>query len=63
MVQIFHTFSLFYMFRPDGAILRYIRSHSHLFLLLLLFLHWPVFTHWECAVCMVLYETLCCETY
>jgi hypothetical protein len=40
---------LYYMFRPDGAIFRYIRSHNHLFLFLLLSLHWPVFTHWECV--------------
>jgi hypothetical protein len=37
----------YYMFRPDVSIFRYIRSHSHLFLFLLLSLHWPVFTHWE----------------
>jgi hypothetical protein len=30
---------------------------------LLLSLHWPVFTHWECVICMVLRDTLCCETY
>jgi hypothetical protein len=40
-------FYMYYMFRPDGAILRYIRSHNHLFLFLLLSLYWPVFTHWE----------------
>jgi hypothetical protein len=53
----------YYMFRPDGAIFRYIRPHNHLFLFLLLSLHWSVFTHWECVVCMVLCDALCCKTY
>jgi hypothetical protein len=63
MVQIHHTFFSYYMFRPDGAILRYIRTQNHLFLLLILPPHWPVFTQWECVVCMVLYDALCYETY
>jgi hypothetical protein len=29
--HIHHTFPLLYMFRPDGAIFRYIRSHNHPF--------------------------------
>jgi hypothetical protein len=53
----------YYVFRPDRTILRYIRSHKHLFLFLLLSLHWPVFTYWECVVCMVLCDALCRETY
>jgi hypothetical protein len=53
----------YYKFRPDVAIFRYIRTHNHLFLLLLLSPHRPVFTHWECVVCMVLYDALCCEMY
>jgi hypothetical protein len=36
-----------------GAILRYIRTHNHLFPLLLLPPHWSVFTHWECIVYMI----------
>jgi hypothetical protein len=38
-------------------------THNHLFIFLLLSLHWPVFIHWECVVCMVLCDTLCFETY
>jgi hypothetical protein len=36
-------FFSYYMFRPDVAIFRYAGSHNHLFLFLLLSLHWPVF--------------------
>jgi hypothetical protein len=45
VAQRYHTFLLYYMFLPDGAIFRYIRSYNHLFLFLLLSLHWPVLTH------------------
>jgi hypothetical protein len=38
-------------------------THNHLFLFLLLSLHWPLFTHWVCVVCMVWSDALCCETY
>jgi hypothetical protein len=31
-------------------------------LFLLLSLHWPVFTHWECVISMVLCDALCFET-
>jgi hypothetical protein len=43
------------MFRPDGAIFRYIGVLQSPFSFLLLSPHWPVFTHWECVVCMVFY--------
>jgi hypothetical protein len=58
-----YAFFPYYMFPTDGAILRYIRTHNHLFLLLLPPPHYPVFTHWECVVCMVLYDALCIVTY
>jgi hypothetical protein len=53
--------SSYYMFRSDGAILRYIRIHIYLFLLLVLLPHWLAFTHWECVVCMVLHDALCAK--
>jgi hypothetical protein len=56
----FHTY---YMFRPDVAIFRYIRSHNHLFLFPLLSLNWPVFTLWECSICLVLCNSICFKTY
>jgi hypothetical protein len=45
--------SLHDMFRPDGAIFRYIWVFVISFFLVLLSPHWPAFTHWECVVCMV----------
>jgi hypothetical protein len=57
--QIYHTFSLHYMFRPDGAIFSYIGVLQSPFSFLLLSPHWPVFTHWECVVCMVLLCPFC----
>jgi hypothetical protein len=43
----------YYMFRRDGATFRYIGLIITYFLFLLLSLHCPMFTHWECVVCMV----------
>jgi hypothetical protein len=51
-------FSIFYMFRPDWAIFRYIRSHNRRLLFLL---------HSQClhigSVFYSLYMMTCCETY
>jgi hypothetical protein len=41
------------MFRPDGAIFRYIGVYTISSFLLLLSPHWPAFTHWKYVVCMV----------
>jgi hypothetical protein len=50
------------MFRPDGNIFRYIGVLQSSFSFLLLSSHWPVFTHWECLVCMV-FSCPFCEIY
>jgi hypothetical protein len=40
-----YAFYIYYMFWPDVAIFRYSGSHNHVFLFVLLSLHWPVFAH------------------
>jgi hypothetical protein len=53
VAQIYHTFpftTCFGLMGPSSGIFGF---YDRLFLFLLLSPHWPVFTHWECVVCMV----------
>jgi hypothetical protein len=52
MAQIYHTllFTCFGLMGPSSGTFGF---YNRLFLFLLLSPHWPVFTHWECTVCMV----------
>jgi hypothetical protein len=52
MAQLYHTFFPYNMFRPNGAIFRYVRVYTITFCFMLLSPHWTAFTHWECVVCM-----------
>jgi hypothetical protein len=50
LVQVYHVYFHYDMFRPDGAIFRYVYVVIQSPSFLLLSPHWPVFTHWECVV-------------
>jgi hypothetical protein len=53
VAQIYHTFTFTTCFGLMGPSSCTLGVYNSLFLFLLLCPHWPVFTHWECAVCMV----------
>jgi hypothetical protein len=53
MTQIYHTFPFTTCFGLMGPSSGKLGLDNRLFLFLLLSPHWPVFTHWECVVCML----------
>jgi hypothetical protein len=50
LVQVYHVYFPYDMFRPDGAIFSYVLVVVHSPSFCYSPLQWPVFTHWECVV-------------